>query len=344
MDQIKILKRAFQISWKYRALWLIGLLLVLAGGGVGGLSGGAPGSGGGAPEVSGDGRTWKDLPDQWPEVWREIGPILVAVGTVVLLVTVFVVVLGLARIVVRYMTRTSLIRMVDQYEETGEELTAGSGLKLGWSRASFQLFLVSLILKLPIALLMIVLIVPAIALAVVSFIDGSGASIALGVILILLLIPIGMLGAALSIVVGPWIQVAHRACAIEGLGAWESVRSAFGLIRRNLGPTALQWLLLVGLGIAWRIALIPANLLLVGLALLIGGIPGGLAGGIGALLGGWPWGLGLGLLFFVPLFILVLALPNLALDTAATVYHSTAWTLTYRELQAIDVGAEDLSS
>jgi len=191
---------------------------------------------------------------------------------------------------------------------------------------------------------MIALIVPAIALAVASFINGSDARIALGVILILLLIPIGMLGAALSIIVGPWIQVAQRACAIGGLGAWAAIRSTFGLIRRNLGPTALQWLLLVGLGIAWRIALIPVNLLLVGLAFLVGGIPGALAGGIGGLIGGWPWGLGVGLLFFLPLFILVVALPNLALGTAATVYHSTVWTLTYRELRAIDVGTEDVAS
>ena len=343
MDQIQILKRALQISWEYRALWLVGLLLVVAGGGVAGLSG-APGSPGGGPEVSGGGREWHNVPHQWPEVWRAIGPIVMAVGAIMLLIAVLAVLVGIGRVVLRYITRTSLIRMVDPYEETGEALSVGSGLKLGWSRASFQLFLVSLILKLPIALLMIALFLPVIALAVVSFIHGSGASIALGVFLILLLVPLGMFGAVLGIVVGPWIQVAHRACAIENLNAWEAVRSAFGLIRRNLGPTALQWLLLVGLGIAWRIALIPVNLLLVGLALLIGGIPGALGGGLGALLGGWPWGLGLGLLLFLPLFISVVALPNLALNTAATVYHSTVWTLTYRELQAIDVGPGEASS
>lgn len=344
MDQIKILKRAFRISWEYRALWLVGLLLVLVGGGVAGLSGGPPGNPSGSPEVSGGGEEWRDVPNQWPQVWSVIGPILLAAGIVILLIVAFAVVIGLARVVVRYITWTSLIRMVNQYEETGEELSVGSGLKLGWSGASFQLFLVSLILKLPIALLMVVLIVPAIALAVISFIDGSGASIVLGVILILALIPIGMLGAVLGIVVGPWIQIAYRACAIEGLGAWQGVRCAFGLIRRHLGATALQWLLLVGMGIAWRIALIPANLLLVVLAFLVGGIPGGMAGGIGALIGGWPWGVGLGLLLFLPLFILVVALPNLALNSAATVYHSTVWTLTYRELKAIDVGEEDIAA
>jgi hypothetical protein len=277
-----------------------------------------------------------------------VAPILVAVGAVLLVLALLVVLVGIGRIVLRYLTRVSLIRMVDQYEETGEELSVATGLKLGWSRASFQLFLVNLIIMLPIALLMIALIVPVIALAVLLGLSesvgaASGVGVILGVILILTLIPIILIGVALSIVVGPWTQVAYRACAIDGLGALDAVRSAFGLIRRNLGPTALQWLLLVGMGIAWRIALIPANVLLVGLAFLIGGLPGALVGGIGWLIGGWPWGLGAGLFVFVPLFILMVALPNLALSTAAAVYHSTVWTLAYRELKVIDTAAQDIA-
>jgi hypothetical protein len=44
----------------------------------------------------------------------------------------------------------------------------------------------------------------------------------------------------------------------------------------------------------------------------------------------------------VPAFIVVVGLPNLALSTLATVYYSTTWTLTYRELVVLDAdsGAE----
>jgi hypothetical protein len=344
VDQIQILKRAFQISWKYRALWLIGLLLVLAGGGVTSLSRGGVPSPGPNPEVSGGGQEWQGLPGQASRLWAEIATIVAILIVVLLAITAFFVLIGIARIVLRYMMRTSLIQMVDQYEETGEELSVGSGLKLGWSRTSFRLFLIGLVLKLPIALLIVGLIALGIGLAVASFIIGTGPWIVLGVILILLVIPIGMLGVGLGILVNPLIQVTYRACAIDGLGVWDAIRSAFGLIGRNLGPTALQWLLLVGLGIAWRIALIPINLLLVVLAFLIGGIPGAVVGGIGGLIGGWPWGLGAGLLVFVPLFILVVALPNLALDTAATVYRSAVWTLAYRELRVIDAGKRDVGT
>jgi len=344
VDQIQILKRAFEISWKYRALWLVGLLLVLAGGGVASLN--TPGSLGPGPnpEVSGGGNEWQGLPGEASRVWAAVAAILVIVGLVLLAIIMFFALIGIARVVLRFMMRTSLIQMVNQYEETGEELSVGSGLKLGWSRTSFRLFLIGLLLKLPIALLIVGLIALGIVLAVTSFIIGSGPSIVFGVILILLLIPIAMVGIGLGILISPLIQITYRACAVDGLGVWDAIRSAFGLVGRNLGPTALQWLLLVGLGIAWRVALIPINLLLVALALLIGGVPGAVIGVVGGLIGGWPWGLGAGLLVFVPLFILVVALPNLALDTAATVYHSTVWTLAYRELKVIDVGKQGAST
>ena len=59
---------------------------------------------------------------------------------------------------------------------------------------------------------------------------------------------------------------------------------------------------------------------------------------LAALAADWPLGLILGGLVFLPVFIVVIALPNLALNTLATVYHSTTWTLTYRELLVVDGG------
>jgi hypothetical protein len=123
---------------------------------------------------------------------------------------------------------------------------------------------------------------------------------------------------------------------IPGVDVGTAIREGWGLIRRNLGATALQWLLLVGLGIAWGIALIPVNLALVFLALLISGIPALAVGGLSALLFGWPVALIMGGVMFIPAFILLVGLPNLALNTLATVFQSTVWTLTYRELLATD--------
>ncbi len=344
MDHVKILKRALQITWKYRTLWLIGLLLVLVGGGVTSqfpVSPGNPGDGGGDGDRWGDDWGYHRDFDSWPEAWEEIGPVLIAVGVVLLAVFVLVLVLSVVKAVLRYVTRGSLIQAVDRYEETGEELRFGAAFRLGWNRSAFRLFLISLMLKLPIGLLMFALIVPAVAFAIAMFVGGSGPRIALGVMSLLLIIPVSLLGIVLGLAVRPVVEVAYRACTLRGLGAWEAIKFAFGLIRRNLGAVALQWLLLVGLGIAWRMALMPVNLVLMLVGLPLGGLSALLFGGLSALAFGVPWGIGAGVLVLIPILLVVFGLPNLALTTAATVYHSTVWTLAYRELMALDEGDQE---
>lgn len=342
MDHLKILKRALNITWKYRALWLVGLLLVLAGGGVASGFRGSPGSPGSGGD-GGRGRTWQweGLPPHVApsEVWEKVAPIAVAIGVVLLLLLLLAIAFGIVAVVVRYVTRVSLIQMVQSYEETGEEIGFGSGLRLGWSRSAFRLFLINLMLKLPLALIILLLIAGLAVPAGFIFSSGpSGTGTALGVVLALLIIPVILVGIVVGVALGPIIQVAQRICVLEDLGAWEAIVEAFGLARRNLGPTALQWLLLVGLGIAWGIAMIPVNLLLVVLAVVIGGLPALLVGGLAALIADSPFGFLFGLLVLVPAFILIISLPNIALSTLATVFYSTTWTLTYRELCVIDAG------
>jgi hypothetical protein len=139
-------------------------------------------------------------------------------------------------------------------------------------------------------------------------------------------------------VLGPISELAYRKIALEDLGPWAAFKETLALVRRHLGPAALQWLILVGMRIAWGIVLIPVNLVLVFVAALAGGLPGLLVGGIAALAADWPLALILGAVVFVPIFIVVVTLPNLALSTLATLYQSTVWTLTYRELLALDDG------
>ena len=345
MDHIKVLKRAVHIAWKYRALWWVGLLLVLAGGGVAGGFSGAPGGASSGPR--GDSRPWQGEWGNWPhyrsfsDAWEEVAPILAGAAVLIAVLLVAAVLIGIVKVIARYVTRASLIQMAYQYEETGEQVGLRSGLRLGWSRSAFRLFLISLSLKLPLALLMGLSIGGLVTLGVLGIVNESGPETVLSVVLFLLFIPVGLLGVGVGAVLGPIIEVAYRICAVEKVGAWEAIRSALGLIRRNLGATALQWLLLIGLRIAWSIALIPVNLLLVMLGLLIGGLPALALGGLGALATSGPLvGIGIGMLVFVPVFLLVVGLPNVILTTVATVFHSTVWTLTYRELKAIDGGLQ----
>lgn len=345
MDHIKVIKRAFQITWKYRALWLVGLLLVLAGGGVMTGFSGAPGGGGSGRGSDGSGSNgdwgYHEGFDTFEEAWEVIGPWIVGAAAIIAAVVVVSLLLGVVRVALRYVTRGSLIRMVDRYEETGEEVKVGAAFRLGWNRSAWRMLLISLIVKLPIALLGFVLIVPPIGLSIWSFVGGTGPRIVLGTVLLLLIIPAMLLLGVLSAVVGPFIQMAYRECTLNDLGAWASVKASFGLVRQNVGAVALQWLLLVGLRIALRVALFPVNLVLFMLGLLVAGLPATLLGGLGALLTSWGPGIAIGVLTFVPVFLLVVVLPNVLVNTLATVFHSTVWTLTYRELQAVDVEVEE---
>jgi hypothetical protein len=347
MDHLRILKRAWQITWKYRALWLVGLLLVLAGGGVGsGFNGGSAAGGGGSGRGGSGGGPgfWPgDIPRDWPGmrgIESKFASIAGAILAVVLVFALLAVAIGIVMAVLRYVTRTSLIRMVQSYEETGEEIGFRGGMRLGWSRSAFRLWLIDLMTGLPLALLMGLMIGPLVVLAVLNFTGGGEPRVVLGIVFVLLIIPAILIGVALGIVLKPIVEIAQRVCVLEDLGPWASLKSAFALIRRHLGPAALQWLLLVGLRIAWGIALIPVNLLLVVLALFVGGLPALLVGGVAAQSVEWPLGLALGALVLVPVFIVVVGLPNLALNTLATVYHSTAWTLTWRELGVLDTGRD----
>jgi hypothetical protein len=350
MDHMKILKRAWQIVKKYRALWWIGLLLVIAGGGLGaGAKSSAPsGSGSGwstnSAEMEEQFRNWQDMPNvpdmpDWSQLWERIAPVVAAIVVVVILLALLAIVLSLALTVLRFVTRVSLIKMVNGYEETGAEIGFRAGLRMGWSRSALHLFLLDLMLVLPVMLLILLLLAPLGFLAFAAFAAGD-PKIVLGVVAILAAIPVILLGVLLGIVLGPIRELAYRTIVLQDLGPWAAFKTTVALVRRHLGPAALQWLILVGMRIAWGIVLIPVNLVLLLAAFLAGGLPGLLVGGIAAYAADWPLGLILGGLVFLPVFIVVIALPNLALSTFATVYHSTVWTLTYRELLVLDKGVE----
>lgn len=340
MDHFRILKRAAEITWKYRALWLIGLLLVLAGGGVmTGFRGspgspGSPGGGGGGDQTP----SWEN-PDGIPHITPRDDVVWIIVMLVValaLLLFAGMLVLGVLAAIVRYVTRTSLISMVHQYEESGEQIGFWAGVARGWSRSALRLFLINLVFRAPLALLLMLIIGPIVVLSTAGFVAGRGPGIVFGIILLLMMIPIIFVSIVVRALLTPLLELIGRASVIEELGVWESIRRGFSIVSRNLLSAGLQWLLLVGLGIAWNIVLVPINIVLVLVSLLVSGLPALALGGLAALLFGWPGALIVGLLTFIPIVILLVGVPNTALTILTTVFYSSTWTLTYREMLAID--------
>ncbi len=133
-----------------------------------------------------------------------------------------------------------------------------------------------------------------------------------------------------------------RVTALEGLSVGESFRRGFQMARDNWKSIGVMWLVMIGLGIVWAIVSViafiltlPAVIVTSMVALIIAGIPGLLVGGVSsAFLSGWlPWIVGI--LFALPLFLVIALSPWLLLGSWQTVFTSTVWTLVYRELKIL---------
>ena len=151
MNHFELLKRAFQITWRYRALWLFGFILALCGGGSGG--GGNFNFPGGSS--SGDFGSLSDLPNM-PAI--DPGLIIAVIAGVVVLILLLTVVGVVAQVV----ARTALIGMVKQ-AQTAPTVTISDGWRWGWTRRSWRLFLLNLLIGIPVAILAILLILLALS-------------------------------------------------------------------------------------------------------------------------------------------------------------------------------------
>lgn len=329
MDYIKILKRSWEILWHYRALWIFGILVALTAGGGGGNSGSGY-------QFNGEdfSRGQSPFPGwETPHIGPEIVGTLIAIGVaIVVLILLLVVVFT----IIRYVASVALIRMTDRYEETGEKVSVRQGFRLGWSRSAWRLFLIDLLIGVPAALgafLLIALsLAPLLLWTTHSNILGAAGTVA----------TIGLFFLAILFVIVAFVAISvfkeffWRACILEGKGVIDSIRHGFAMVKRRLGNVALMWLIMLGVGLGFTIAMIPVVLLLIVLGLAIGGVPGYLVGLLvsQAAEGAAPWIIGA--LVGVPIFILVIGVPSLFLGGLYQVFTFNVWTLTYRELRALE--------
>ncbi len=332
MDHLKVLKRSFEITWRYRVLWVFGILLALTSGGGGG-NGGSRG-GGVSPAPGNQGPGVPPGGFRMPEIPPQVAGTLIVVGIALACVILLLIV---ASVIVRYVSETALIRMVNDHEETGEKRSIRQGFRWGWSRTSLRLFALDLLVFVPLVvgfiLLLLLALTPLLLWATHSQAAGIvGTVTTIGLVVLFILVFIAVIAAASLL-----IHFFRRVCALEEVGVVESIRRGYALVRRHLKDVVIMWLIMVGLTFGWAILMIPVVIMLVVLGLVLGGGPALLAGGLAGLAsrgGPLPWLLGgaVGL----PIFLLVLIVPLTFLGGLWEVYRSGVWTLTYRELRALE--------
>lgn len=303
MDYGRLLNRAWQITWRWKVLWILGFLASL----------GRMGMGSNNVSYTTDSAEWQGL--QGLQVPPALVGVICALGCVVLL-------LVLAIWVVSIMARGGLIAGVREIEEEGNT-TFSSAWRVGRNRF-WTLVGIGVLAAIPMFILVFVLALTLAAGIVVSAQAGAGSGDLSGSWA--LIAPLVLCGTTLccglilvGLVLGQIRIYAERAAIIEGLGWIDAFRRGWQVLRDNLGPTIVLWLILFVLGMALvvMIAAVTAVLFLPMVALVGGAdfrawavvplVCGGLIG------------------------IVVLAVVASILET----FTSGLWTLAFRELTGL---------
>lgn len=303
MDYGKLLRRAWEITWRWKILWVLGLLVSL-------------GQGGSNFQMNYSYGSPEEMPDWLRDLvmWRpapELLALLIGLGCLALLV-------GLALWVVGIIARGGLIAGVWQVEEEG----ATSFLR-SWRvgvRRSWSLLGIAVLTFLPLLIVVLGIFLLAVAVAVAA--GGVGGRRALPPLTGLLCCggPLLVCGTILGAIVLAQIRIyAENAAILEGLGWIDAFRRGWQVLRDHLGPTLVIWAIFFGIGIV-------LVFILLGIAAPFG-IP------IAALVGSsdpstWPWAL-------IVTGGLVLFVVGLFARSVLQTFSTATWTLAYRELTGL---------
>jgi len=309
MSYIAILRRAVRIMMHQPSPWALALVPALLA--VGGLA--LAGAQAGASVVL------RALLSQLPmrpatgEAWAVLSFLVILIGLL----------WGVLALLGSYCAQAGLIAMIAEAAGAGQA-HLHTGLRWG-QRRGLSLLLIALLVIVPILLATVALSValspPAAPLLFLMAFSRAGHSWLPACLLVLSLrIALGLALLTISITAGILLEIAYRRCVLAGEGALTSIRSACWLLRAHWRACFGTWL----------------SLLAVSLALIVIGAPLGLAGlvcaaALAALVAALLPPLAALIVVSVPGLLLASAI--LAILTAAHIFfHSTVWTLAYRQL------------
>ncbi len=330
MSYQSILKRAWDTIWDYKELWLFGILIALAVG---------TSQGSGFVQQMSQQRINRTLSfgDQAlleffvRNFWIFV-LIILSLGALGLMISL---IFGLAR----YVGEAALVKMVDDYAETGHRLRLGQGFRRGWSLEAVWLLLLDLVLWLPFQIFFLVLVgVWLVGFIALTFLTVAGEGGGVFVIFLIFWF-LGFIALIIfsSVLFRFWLDllrgVVGRALVLEDRGFFGSLQRGFEVLSRSFwraaGQVLLLWLInfLAGLGVAF------VGLLLLLVALLLGMLPAWASYFLVLLVVGDVLAWLIAVAVFLPLIWLLVILPTLLARGIVAAFTSTTWTYTYRALR-----------
>ena len=231
----EVLTRAWQITWKYKVLWIFGILAGCTNGGGGGNGGGNSGYRVGPSD--------SNLPPEMKRFFHEMGNFVRWVEDnlwlfIAAMVLIFLVLMVIS-IFLGTIGRIGLIKGSYEAEQGAEKLVFGelfsTSMPYFWRvfGLSFLVGLAFLLLLMPIIL--------------VGFLSAGVGFLCL-LPLICLLIPVG-------IAVGIIIEQANRAIVLEDLSMFDGLKRGWEITRSNVGPIIIMALILFGIGLVLGIVI-----------------------------------------------------------------------------------------
>lgn len=311
-----IIKRSWKITWRYRALWVLGLFAGVTGASSGGGSSGGgnlgsnSGSSGGLP-------SGMDLQGLRSGFERLLPLIIV--------VTLGIVVISLVWWILSVAARGGLVHAVNAIEQ-GEPLSLGAAWNAGFRRFG-SLFGLGLLLALPVAVIGLLMAAVILLPIVIPLLRGDTPSAAAVVpVCGSLIIGVPVL-IVLSVVIGIMQELGLRFVMLYDMRAVAAIGESWRAFRGRLKDTLLIWLINLGLNLAAGLALaIP--LIIIVVALIIPSVVAGVAGKWGALAA-----------MLAVLFVLMMAI-SLFFTAVWGTFTSTLWTIFFRRFTGMEVLAE----
>ena len=303
MDYGKILTRAWEITWRWKILWILGFLAAL----------GSGSGGGGSSSYSTSNGDW---PYGWGYTYHEpyipAGVIAAIIG-----VACLAIIIGIAIWVVSVIARGGLIAGVQQVEDEGQT-TFGSAWRAG-ARRFWTLFGISILAAIPLIILAVVGIIVLIVMFVGSgfAFDSSDAAGAMGIVTSILCGGVFCCGMVIVAIILQQIRLyAERAAVLEDLGWIEAFVRGWNVLKANLGHTIVFWLIFLAVGFALMI--------LVGIGVAVVVVP---FAAIAANVDPGPW-----LIAPVACGGLIAIIVGSLISAIVETFTSATWTLAYREM------------
>ncbi|MEX0788828.1 MAG: hypothetical protein WD906_01335 [Anaerolineales bacterium] len=298
MEYGAILRRAWEITWKHKALWILGILANCGKGG-GGTGGGGNFSGSGLDPAE-VGPASQELTQFLERLGNQetLWLFLLGIGLLILVLSLLFLALGV-------IGQGGLIAAFHRSDQ-GPSVSLGEAFTEGvshfWRMLGAQLLIGLIVLAIFLALA-----IPAVGLAIFTL--GLG---------LLCLVPVFVVIVVVIVLASTiYFQFVQMAIVVEGNGVMGSLRRALDVIRSSLGPVLVMGvILLVGTFVISAVIALP--LLAAALPLVTGFILGEQAASAG---------IGLAVVCFVGYLPVLIVLQGIL-----TTFVTGSWTLTYLRL------------